>query len=77
VYIAEVVGSLLVSVVCPAILLLTNIDYNITFYPPLLCLPATQASVFYSMAVPAVLFTVVGLNLIVTVAWTLFKVSLY
>ena len=74
-HIIEVVVSLLISVLCPAILLLTNINYNLIFYPPLLCLPGTQVSAFYSMSVPAVLFTVVGLSLIVAVTWTLFKVS--
>ena len=74
-HITEVAGSLLISVLVPGILLLTNIDYNMAFYPPLLCLPGTQVSVFYSIAVPAVLFTVVGLSLIVIVTWTLLKVS--
>jgi len=72
----EVVGSLLISILCPAILLLTNINYNFVFYPPLLCMPGTQVSVFYSMAVPAVLVVTVGLNLIIAISWTLFKVSM-
>ncbi|XP_065890997.1 uncharacterized protein [Dysidea avara] len=76
-HIAEVVGSIFISALCPAVVLATNINYNLIFYPPLLCTPATQISVFYSMTIPVVLVTVIGLNLIVTVVWTLFKGILF
>ena len=75
VHITEVVASVFISALCPAVVLVTNINYNFIFYPPLFCTPATQVLVFYSMAIPVVLVTVIGLNLIVTVVWTLFKVS--
>jgi len=74
-HITEVVVSVFISALCPAVVLVTNINYNFIFYPALFCTPATQVLIFYSMAIPVVLITVIGLNLIVTVVWTLFKVS--
>jgi len=75
IHIAEVVGSILISVLCPAMVLVTSINYNLIFYPPLLCTPATQVSVFYSMSIPVVIIGIIGVDLIIAIVWTLLKVS--
>lgn len=74
-HITEVLASLLLSALGPAIVHLSGIQYGFAFFPPLLCLPASNVFLFYAMAVPSILVMTLGLNVIAVIIWTLFRVS--
>lgn len=76
-HIVEVLISFFISALGPAIVWLTGIKYAFAFFPPLLCLPTSGVFLFYAMCVPLILILTLGLNMIVTIVWTLFKVSSY
>ena len=72
-HITEVLASFFISALGPGIVHLSGIKYGFAFFPPLLCLPASNLFLFYAMAVPLVVIMTLGLNVIAVIIWTLFS----
>ena len=76
-HVSEVLISLFVSALGPAIIRLAGIPYGMAFFPPFLCLPTDSVFLFYVMCVPLMIVMTLGLNMIATMIWTLLKVCTY
>ena len=72
---SEVLVSVFLSALGPGVIWFSNNEYNIFSLPPLLCLPATNSLIFYTMCLPLVILLTIGVNLIAMVLWTLLQVN--
>ena len=75
-HLTELIASIGFASLGPATVWLSNNDYNMFSNPPLLCLPATNSMLLYTLCLPMLLLLIIGVNLIATVVWALLKVTL-
>ena len=73
-HIAELTASIGFASLGPAIIWISNNDYNVFTRPPLLCLPDSNSMLLYTLCVPMLVLLIIGVNLIATIVWALLKV---
>jgi len=70
--ILEVVGSVILCSIAPIVYASTS-QYQITRFPPLLCVP-TEDVYFYTISIPLCTILTIGVNLLVITMWKIHKV---
>lgn len=74
-HIIEVIASIGFASLGPAVVWLSNNDYNTFTRPPLLCIPTPNSMLLYTLCLPILFLLIIGVNLIATIVWALLKVS--
>jgi len=72
---SEISVCIFLSALGPGVVWLSNNEYNVVSLPPLLCLPATNSLIFYTICVPIIFLLTIGVNLIAMILWTLLQVN--
>ena len=76
IHIIEVIASIGFASLGPAVVWLSNNDYNTFTRPPLLCIPTPNSVLLYTLCLPILFLLIIGVNLMATIVWALLKVSL-
>ena len=75
IHIAELISAIVLASLGPAVVWLSNSDYNTFQRPPLLCLPTPSSIILYTLCLPILVLLIFGVNLIATIVWALLKVN--
>lgn len=73
-HITELITSIAFASLGPAVVWLSNNDYNVFARPPLLCLPTPNSMLLYTICLPVLILLIIGVNLIAAIVWALLKV---
>ena len=71
-HVLEVTGSFVLCSLAPIVYLSTS-QYQVTRFPPLLCVP-TEKFYFYTLSLPLSLTLSIGINLLIVTLWNIHKV---
>ena len=75
-HITEVTGAIIISAIGPMTVFITGSKYNISTLPPIVCFPTSIYLSIYTMFIPLVMMSTIGVCVIITLFWTLIKVAI-
>ena len=74
-HITEVTGAIIVSAIGPSAVWISSSEYNLITMPPIMCFPVSTQLTIYTTFIPLVVLSTIGVCVIITILWTLIKVS--
>ena len=73
-HITEVTGAIILSAIGPMAVFISGNEYNLITLPPIVCFPASIYLSIYTMFIPLVVMSTIGVCVIIILFWTLIKV---